>query len=594
MLKNIKTVEEILEQINYDRIWKTTEYICDNFPGRMPGTKDAKDAAEYYEELMRSHGLETTIHETKGYLNIPGKPVVNLLTPKEEPLRCKANAQCCSTPPEGVTAELVYVGPGGEEHYDGVDAEGKIILTELSYEPPRSEKMRIGMLHGAVGMIIMNWGPDDCDYLGNGTAKSVWGNPTPETFPLMADSLPVFSITRKEGVRLRDLLQTGETIKIYMNYQTKQSWMPLYLPEGIVRAENNTSGEFVIVAGHMDSWEVGASDNGAGNATKLELARVLQNNRHLLTRDVRFVFWQGHEGGQMEGSTWYCDHFWDNLNKNCTLYVNIDAIGLEGATVFHSEPAMEMSVWVKAMNEHILPGVEKDYCFPAKTADMSMFGIGVPSSYSWMFHDAETRKAWNNAILGLPYHSENDTVEHLDRDVMVQGVRADAAIITDMALRRVLPNNFTIMAAEIKKRINEMKELIKDMPEAQYELRLDEALEMADIFEKKTEALESVRKSIDEDLTCNAAPLNETFKNLSRELMPMLTTVYGKFEQDNYGLSGLKYVIPNSISVVELAQQEMGSHEYYLWLNRAKKERNKITDALVKGTKLCNQMVGNA
>lgn len=587
-MENKKVLQEMLDEISVDNIYEQTDYVCAKYPGRLPGTQDAKECAIFYEKRMKEYGLDTTIYQTKGYMNLPGKPTVTLLTPIEEPLRCKANAQCGSTPVGGVTAELLYVGPGGEEDYAGKDATGKIILTELSYEPPRSEKMRLGMVHGAVGMIIMNWGPDDSDYLGNGTAKSVWGNPTPETIHMMDNSLPVFSITRKEGVRLRKILESGQTIKVFMDYQTERSWMPLYLPSGVVHAKNNKSGEYVLVAGHMDSWEIGASDNGAGNATAIELARVLQNNCDKLTRDVRFVFWQGHEAGQMEGSTWYCDHFWDDLNRNCVMYVNIDGIGLEKASVLHSEPAMELSTWVKELNEYTLGGWEKDYCFPAKTADMSMFGIGVPSCYSWIYHTPEERKAWNNAILGLPYHSEEDTIEHIDKYVMEHGAKADAAVIFDIAMMKVLPQNFTVTAHEISKRIMEMQEYIKNQPEAIEELELELALEMSREFEKKADLLEKRREVL---VSKGEEPIayNKIIMRISRVVMPMLTTVYGKFEQDNYGLTGLKYVIPNSESVLTLSEKEEGSHEFYLWLNRARKERNKITDALDMAIALCTR-----
>ena len=40
--------------------------------------------------------------------------------------------------------------------------------------------MRIGMVNGAIAMIIMNWGPETSTSVPYGTSKSVWGNPTPE------------------------------------------------------------------------------------------------------------------------------------------------------------------------------------------------------------------------------------------------------------------------------------------------------------------------------------------------------------------------------------------------------------------------------
>lgn len=46
------------------------------------------------------------------------------------------------------------------------------------------------------------------------------------------------------------------------------------------------------------------------------------------------------------------------------------------------------------------------------------------------------------------------------------------------------------MAAEISKRISEMKEYIQDMPEAQEGLDLDSALAMSRTFEEKAAAVE--------------------------------------------------------------------------------------------------------
>ena len=122
---------------------------------------------------------------------------------------------------------------------------------------------------------------------------------------------------------------------------------------------------------------------------------------------------------------------------------------------------------------------------------------------------------------------------------------------------------------------------------------LDAAREIAEVFEKKATILESVRLSVENDGTCDCEKLNKLLMKLSRVLMPMLTTLYGKFEQDNYGLTALEYVIPTSESVVKLANCKAGSHDYWLRINRAKKERNKITDALTMAIDMINNAVGN-
>ena len=115
---------------------------------------------------------------------------------------------------------------------------------------------------------------------------------------------------------------------------------------------------------------------------------------------------------------------------------------------------------------------------------------------------------------------------------------------------------------------------------------------MSRIFEEKAAEVETVRLSA-EAADIRNDKLNYMLMRISRVVMPMLTTVTGRFEQDRYGLTGLKYIIPNSVSVLELSQRKEGTHEFYLWLNRARKERNKITDALDMAIDICNQILAD-
>ena len=44
-------------------------------------------------------------------------------------------------------------------------------------------------------------------------------------------------------------------------------------------APDNGSDEYALVAGHVDSWHIGANDNAAGDATLMELARIAHATR---------------------------------------------------------------------------------------------------------------------------------------------------------------------------------------------------------------------------------------------------------------------------------------------------------------------------
>ncbi len=72
------------------------------------------------------------------------------------------------------SGELVYVGPGGEDDYDGVDAKGKVILTELSLCAATLREDAPG--HGSWRHCHGHYelGSETSTSVPYGTSKSVW------------------------------------------------------------------------------------------------------------------------------------------------------------------------------------------------------------------------------------------------------------------------------------------------------------------------------------------------------------------------------------------------------------------------------------
>ena len=581
----------ILNKMSIDNVMEETTKISEGYPWRLTGTKAAEDCAVYAVEKMKKKGIDAKLLETRGYLNVPLPASLNMVYPYDQKIPCAACAQIGSTPPEGVTAELVYVGSGGEENYVGKDVRGKIVLSELSYAPARPEKTRIAMVNGAVGLLIMNWGTDENPILSYGTAKTVWGNPTPETIHFMDNTPPVVMIPRPDGIRLKKMLEQGETVKLNLKTKADRDWMKLFIPYAEVKAEKG-NGDFVLIAGHMDSWGEGASDNAAGNAIKMEIARVLQQNRHLLKRALRIAMWQGHENGIMEGSTWFVEKNWDDIDEHCAAYFTFDGAGMQGATDWHAESASELLSWHTALEDQVLPGVPKTPRIRVqRTGDQSFFGVGIPALNSWMIHKAEDIKKWNNAILGEWYHSEEDTMKYIDRNVMAQCMRMFTAYAFEMTSIRVLPMNFVPVADEIIGRVYDLQERIKGREDAKELLEMDEVVKYALLFKKKAQGIEAFRQIIESDPVNDETTINKTLKKLSRTIVPALCTVTGRYEQDNYGLSALHYSFPGTESIHKLVSFPSGSHDCYLWSTRARRERNRITDALRHAISICDSIL---
>ena len=105
----------------------------------------------------------------------------------------------------------------------------------------------------------------------------------------------------------------------------------------------------MLVHGHYDSWDVGVGDNATGDATLIELARVLWQERRELKRSVKLAWWPGHSTGRYAGSTWFTDAFALDIDRNCVAQINCDSPGCRWATSYHQTRAFTESAALAAM-----------------------------------------------------------------------------------------------------------------------------------------------------------------------------------------------------------------------------------------------------
>ena len=119
--------------------------------------------------------------------------------------------------------------------------------------------------------------------------------------------------------------------------------------------------------------------NATGNATTLEICRILSKHRQELDRDVYFVFWDGHEVAEAAGSTWFVDNNWDKLNKHCVCYMHIDSTGVKETELYEIKASEELLSFAKKNINDVLPELELRAMALKKIGDQSFMGIGVSS-----------------------------------------------------------------------------------------------------------------------------------------------------------------------------------------------------------------------
>src|SRR5262249_11552950 len=128
--------------------------------------------------------------------------------------------------------------------------------------------------------------------------------------------------------------------------------------------------EYVIVGGHLDSWDgaQGTVDNGTGSATTLEAARLLAAVGAKPKRTIRFMLWSGEEQG-LFGSENYVQKHPELLPKISVVLVHDEGTNyLSGLGVPHA--------MFGALQEALAPLVDLDPDYPFKLSQVE----GLPNS----------------------------------------------------------------------------------------------------------------------------------------------------------------------------------------------------------------------
>ncbi|MBI4184701.1 MAG: M28 family peptidase [Proteobacteria bacterium] len=577
---------DILEELSVESVRAHVVHITETMPGRLAGTPAAERMAAYSATELGKAGLEAEVRAIPGLVSFPEPGALEVLAPRRSRIVANTLGHSRNTPAGGLDGELVYVGSGGYDDFAGKEVKGKIVLCELSYVPGRHEKQRIAAEKGAIGAVMLNWGHPENAALPFGSVKPAWGNPTVENVRTEMAVLPCIGIARTDGLRLKALLEKGP-VRVRMSARAEDAWREVKFTTGELDAEGN--GDFVLVGGHQDSWPgPQATDNAAGNAVMLELARVFARHRAELRRGLLFGFWIGHETGTMISSSWFVDHHWDRLREHAVAYLQIDQPACVGTSIWHTGSPAEMRRFHQGVEARLLGALPYEWHRIRKTGDSSLFGIGVPMIYAHTGFTKEELKATANATLGWWHHSLENTIDKVDWGLMALHLRVYAGYLWELATAPILPYEFVSVATQFADRIQQL------YPQGRW-IGLTGTMSAAAALEDAARQLDQVattwaRRYREEGLEDDepAEILNACLKRLSRLLIPIGSTAKGTYGQDTYSYTPQDSMIPPLFQVPRLGNLAEGE-ERWLLEGHLVRERNRVTDALVDACFLVEQ-----
>jgi hypothetical protein len=577
--------ERLLGELSADQAWQTIEAVVEQFPSRLAGTDAAWNAAGFMHDQLHANGVAAELMEYPGLVSFPGQAQLEVIGPARRAIPATVLAHSSPTGSQWVEAELVDVGTGSLERCEAAGIRGKVTLSELSYAPPRQEKARIMSLQGAVGAIMLNWGYDDSTLLPYGSVKPAWGNPTRTTIRTEMPTIPCLGVSRADGLALRALAQRG-AVRVRLRSDCSDEWRTLRQAIGRVSGRDNAP-ELVILGGHMDAWYgQSATDNAAGNACFIELARAFQRYADELRRSLVVGFWVGHETGTMIGSSTFVDRRWDDLRANAIAYVQIDQPALVGTSLWESRSDVELRDYHLAVERRLLGETHLEWGRLTKIGDASFFGVGVPSIASRGAFTREQVIAMGDANLGWWHHTDENTTARLDKGSLGTHLRVYAAYLWGLLTLPILPMRFTPTVQQMVDRLEQLR------PQS-------DVVDLASVTGLANEALGAVKRL---DATVDtwrgraateevAAVLNAVLKGLSRILIPLGGTTVDRYSHDPYGLSAQATVLPGLYDLPRLSTLPAGSDERFLLVTELFRQRNRVADTLREARDLAERAV---
>jgi hypothetical protein len=282
----------------------------------------------------------------------------------------------------------------------------------------------------------------------------------------------------------------------------------------------------------------------------------------------------------MVGSTWFSDHFWDELAERGIVYINVDSPGLVGATEYNTRSSSELLSFHRAVESEALPGVHCRRVRLTRIGDMSFVGVGIPTLSPRSAYPEAQVKAWNGAELGPWHHSIEMTLETVEQSVLQKDLHVYATMVTRLSNEPILPYDFTSVAEEMDTRLTAL------LPKAPERLRLDvvqaRAREFRGLVSELMSAVNSLRPGARWPLSRKAMTANAGLLRLSRTLNAPTSTVSGRWDQDLYGLSALRTVFPALYTIETLGAAPDGSVDRRLAMTRLVRNRNWIADSIVE------------
>jgi len=388
--------------------------------GRFPGTEADREGMKYMTDEFERLGLSVesfpyTIPEDwrpngwEGSYTTDSGETISMET-------IFPASGTAGTPPEGITAEAIWIGVGAEADFIGRDVEGKAVVIYSTFVPggrSHSASDRAGLFNantrakdlGAAMIINVMAVPGNGQFQPEGGIKEI----------------PQMTLSQDEGFALRDRLGAGEKVTVSLKLDVPElkdvetAYTVATLP--------GASEEEIVVMAHTDGYFQAAMDNNSGMASALELARhYAAKPIEERPRTMVFISFPDHHHGEVargRPDVGIDDTYdWDNVALKLTMEHPSETL------LYMYNDSLTPSNGLSASRWSALGSVAFENMALQQLTDFGNSVYGVEDgpkngNYAPSFHTI------NHVI----YHTSLDTPELVPTEGMLRSTRAFASII---------------------------------------------------------------------------------------------------------------------------------------------------------------------
>lgn len=429
------------------------------------------------------------------------------------------------------------------------DLAGAIAVVEGQ---PRNVPTAVLELLGASGIIFTN--PED--RLNDLIVTSTWGTPSLRNYHRLPE-IPAVQVSRSDGDRLRELMADGPVdAEIDAVVSTGRKTLRL----AVARIEGpSPDAPYVLLGGHIDGWYHGATDEGASNAAMVELAKAFHANRDAMRRGLVVAWWPGHSNARYAGSTWFADHFFEELRDRAVAYLNIDGVGQIDADRLSSTRTASMDGLARQVARTAVGEEDLRGSTPGRNSDQSFNGVGLPLLQFNDSRPSELGGYWW-------WHTPDDTYDKIDFEILRRDAglyaRAIAHLTTDPMLPIDLVAEVEALGDAIDRRAEESAGRFDLKQERARQVELEAAmLEMSPLLAEHG----------------GGAELDRAMLAVLRPVYRVLYDPIDPFHPDpGFSLGPLPGLAP----VMILAEEDPSSARYLFAETTLVRERNRLLEAL--------------